>query len=73
MLNELIEKGDYTRIARIFNERHKQERDTITSAYVSMILRGTVVTTSSKAKEVIEIATSYINCKEAINQNLVTV
>ena len=73
MVNDFIEKGDYTRIARIYNERHKADQETITSAYVSMILRGTVDSSSTRAKEIIEIANSFISCKIAINTSLVTV
>lgn len=65
--------GDMKIIAEIYNDRHrKSDRLVVSSAYVGKLLSEERNTDSAAAREIMEIAKSYLIKKKKIKDQLVT-
>jgi len=66
-----VDFGDYPIIAEIYNSRHKNEGETITSSYVGKVLRGERPgSPGTAAEEIQEIAITYLSNKMTIKRQL---
>ncbi len=68
----LFENGDYSRLARIYNQRHIQDGSSITAQYVRMIILGERKVSSQKSKEIRQLAERFSASKRAVTQEFVS-
>lgn len=64
-----IENGDYSRIASLFSQRHKHE--TVTRAYVRLVILTDKELHTDKAQEVLDIAHKYLENKLQMKRELI--
>jgi hypothetical protein len=65
-----IENGDYSRIASLFELKHKG-RESITRAYVRLVLLTNKEVSTDKAQDVQEIAQKYLESKKQMKRELI--
>lgn len=65
-----IENGDYSRIATLFAQKHRK-KETVTRAYVRLVLLTGKDTKTTKAQEVEEIAKRYLDQKNRLKNELI--
>lgn len=64
--------GDCKIIASIYNDRHEKHGLTVSSSYVSKILKGDrPASPGTAAQEILEIATKYITTKNKCKRELI--
>lgn len=66
-----VDKGDFARIASIFNRKHHYTK-TVSRSHVRLIVLRKVSRVSTLSKEVLEIAEKYFQHKEAFEKEILS-
>jgi hypothetical protein len=65
-----IENGDYSRIATLFELKH-HGKESVTRAYVRLVLLTNKQVSTEKASDVLEIADKYLKGKKQMKRELI--